>query len=97
MRVAVLANAIQPGCHFFILLNANTRSEIVLEPRQSLIVCQEETNECFDVDECLLQSSGCERRCKNTEGSYECVCEAGYELASDNRTCYGKLLSLVYL
>lgn len=31
--------------------------------------------------------------CSNTEGSYECNCNDGYELHQDGRICVGKLSS----
>ncbi|KAH8274692.1 hypothetical protein KR018_010052, partial [Drosophila ironensis] len=46
---------------------------------------------CQDIDECQEQEQEqrevCSQRCKNTPGGYECTCDAGYWLASDNRTC----------
>ncbi|XP_076875977.1 bone morphogenetic protein 1b isoform X2 [Brachyhypopomus gauderio] len=41
-----------------------------------------------ETDECSRPDKGrCGQRCVNTLGSYRCVCEPGYELASDRRTC----------
>ncbi|VVC98752.1 unnamed protein product [Leptidea sinapis] len=34
---------------------------------------------CADIDECASVRSPCEQLCTNTEGSYECLCRAGYE------------------
>ncbi|XP_037938996.1 fibrillin-2 [Teleopsis dalmanni] len=42
--------------------------------------------QCVDIDECSDGISGCEH-CVNTEGSFECSCPAGYELAEDEKTC----------
>ncbi|XP_075161744.1 uncharacterized protein LOC142234478 isoform X2 [Haematobia irritans] len=42
--------------------------------------------QCVDVDECAEGTSGCQM-CVNTEGSFECTCPAGYDLAEDERTC----------
>jgi len=40
-----------------------------------------------DVDEC---SEGyCNQNCHNSPGSYQCYCDRGYILDSDNRTCSG--------
>lgn len=38
---------------------------------------------CVDVDECLQRPKPCAQLCRNTEGSYECACRAGYELDDD--------------
>ncbi|KAK7482987.1 hypothetical protein BaRGS_00025764, partial [Batillaria attramentaria] len=44
---------------------------------------------CVDVDECLeLTTNSCEMVCFNTEGSYECACDAGYRLDSNGHTCW---------
>ncbi|XP_055517540.1 LOW QUALITY PROTEIN: tolloid-like protein 2 [Leucoraja erinacea] len=41
-----------------------------------------------EVDECGdAERGGCQQRCINTLGSYECGCEPGYELAADGRSC----------
>ena len=34
----------------------------------------------------------CTDGCVNTEGSYYCTCNDGYELTGDNRTCVGELM-----
>ncbi|XP_028901941.2 fibrillin-1 [Zeugodacus cucurbitae] len=46
----------------------------------------ENLDSCVDIDECAEGTSGCEH-CINTEGSYECTCPGGYDLAEDERTC----------
>nr|CAD7580769.1 unnamed protein product [Timema californicum] len=43
-----------------------------------------------EFDECALESHGCEQKCINTLGGYECACEIGYELHSDGKHCEGK-------
>ncbi|UMM39454.1 hypothetical protein L5515_016510 [Caenorhabditis briggsae] len=43
------------------------------------------TNVCEDLDECQFHLP-CDFECINTEGSYECRCPPGYELADDG--CY---------
>ncbi|XP_061395029.1 fibrillin-1-like, partial [Musca vetustissima] len=42
--------------------------------------------QCVDIDECAEGISGCQM-CVNTEGSYECTCPPGYDLAEDEKTC----------
>ena len=45
---------------------------------------------CYlDVNECLDNNAGCEHNCENTDGSYYCTCNSGFELLSDNHTCKG--------
>ena len=41
-----------------------------------------------DVDECNGDHE-CDHNCTNTEGTFECSCDPGYELLPDNRTCEG--------
>ncbi|KAM9325336.1 hemicentin-2 [Gastrophryne carolinensis] len=41
---------------------------------------------CTDVDECQ-QRSPCQHECRNTEGSYQCLCPPGYRLLPNNRNC----------
>ncbi|XP_058980408.1 latent-transforming growth factor beta-binding protein 4 isoform X2 [Musca domestica] len=45
-----------------------------------------EHDQCVDIDECAEGISGCQI-CINTEGSYECTCPSGYDLAEDEKTC----------
>ena len=40
-----------------------------------------------DVNECLAEKGGCEHRCVNSEGSFQCVCDVGYQIAGDGRSC----------
>lgn len=44
----------------------------------------------IEEDECTKPDrGGCEQRCLNTLGSYQCACEPGYELGPDRRSCEG--------
>lgn len=43
-----------------------------------------------DVNECLEDNGGCDTRCINTDGSFGCSCNPGYELDTDGFTCIGK-------
>ena len=45
---------------------------------------------CIDTNECDINNGGCEYDCQNTEGSYECECKEGYQLADDKHSCEGK-------
>ena len=51
-----------------------------------------------DIDECSMGTSGCQQLCFNTNGSYYCQCNTGYELntgyrldliINDNSSCIG--------
>ncbi|XP_041098662.1 hemicentin-1 isoform X2 [Polyodon spathula] len=41
---------------------------------------------CVDVDECL-QRKLCQHDCRNTQGSYQCMCPSGYQLLPNGRNC----------
>ena len=45
---------------------------------------------CTDINECEDGISGCQHICKNTFGSFDCSCNPGYTLNSDNKSCIGK-------
>ncbi|VDO30582.1 unnamed protein product [Brugia timori] len=40
-----------------------------------------------EINECKSDSHGCEHRCVNKIGGYECKCNIGYSLRSDGKTC----------
>ena len=42
-----------------------------------------------DIDECAEVNGGCQHTCVNTEGSFLCDCDDGYELDSDGLGCNG--------
>ncbi|CAL8341080.1 unnamed protein product [Arctogadus glacialis] len=43
---------------------------------------------CLDIDECSNRTlSRCAQGCENSAGSYRCVCERGYFLEEDGRSC----------
>ena len=47
----------------------------------------------IDIDECVRDPGICGAgRCTNTEGSYFCTCDPGYELTSDRSRCICKCL-----
>ncbi|XP_035291447.1 hemicentin-1 [Anguilla anguilla] len=41
---------------------------------------------CVDVDECLLRKP-CQHECRNTVGSFQCLCPPGYQLLPNGRSC----------
>ncbi|XP_035222665.1 hemicentin-1-like isoform X3 [Stegodyphus dumicola] len=42
--------------------------------------------ECKDIDECEDKGK-CQHLCENTQGSYSCICPAGYRLGPTGKTC----------
>ena len=42
-----------------------------------------------DIDECAVQRGGCSHECRNTPGSFQCICNRGYKLGPDLRKCVG--------
>jgi len=46
---------------------------------------------CADIDECAKDNGGCTEHstCKNTPGSYECLCDSGYK--AQGPLCVGQL------
>lgn len=49
-----------------------------------------------DIDECQHRSLCVNGHCRNTEGSFRCVCNQGYTLSSTGDQCEGKLVDLSY-
>ena len=45
-----------------------------------------------DINECLTSNGDCAQECANTEGSFQCSCNPGYELDNDQRSCNGKVI-----
>ena len=52
---------------------------------------------CEDQDECTLDTDNCNvnAKCTNTEGSYDCHCNKGYQ--GDGISCNGKLLGFTFM
>ena len=40
-----------------------------------------------DINECEINNGGCEQMCNNTNGSFFCSCEMGYQLDSSGLNC----------
>lgn len=50
-----------------------------------------------DLDECVANGRICNNgRCVNTEGSFHCVCNAGFEISADGKNCQGLSTSDIY-
>ena len=43
----------------------------------------------LDIDECALANGGCAHVCNNTDGSFSCMCDEGFELDEDGQQCIG--------
>ena len=41
----------------------------------------------LDYNECSVENGGCEQKCVNQVPGYECQCDSGYSLDSDNMSC----------
>ena len=48
-----------------------------------------------DIDECAEDMDGCAQICTDTDGSYTCSCDSGYNLANDSHGCDGKQSVLI--
>ena len=46
----------------------------------------------LDINECETNEGGCEHICNNTMGSFECLCQLGFNLASNGLQCNGIIL-----
>ena len=46
----------------------------------------------LDIDECSENNDNCSQNFSNTIGSYQCSCNDGYTLDSDQHNCNGNIL-----
>ena len=42
-----------------------------------------------DINECDSNNGGCGYKCENAIGSFVCVCQSGFKLMNNGRTCIG--------
>ncbi|XP_005998138.1 vitamin K-dependent protein S [Latimeria chalumnae] len=56
----------------------------VCKPGWTSDTCHEDLDECKDPEN---PGGGCSQRCSNLVGSFRCLCEDGYYLDADKRTC----------
>ncbi|XP_058243291.1 latent-transforming growth factor beta-binding protein 4-like isoform X4 [Hemibagrus wyckioides] len=62
------------------------RCFITCEPGYSITA----TGECVDINECANESvCGQHMFCRNLIGTYQCICDQGYETTADGRSCVG--------
>ncbi|XP_071806775.1 uncharacterized protein [Asterias amurensis] len=47
-----------------------------------------DSNNCYDIDECSLGEHDCSQICINGNGTFTCDCYEGYELGMNNKTCF---------
>ncbi|CAG0905248.1 unnamed protein product [Darwinula stevensoni] len=52
--------------------------------RLELMGCNRQ--DCIDINECAEGNGGCDQKCTNNAGSYQCQCSVGYELFAANGT-----------
>ena len=51
------------------------------------LICHDKNSGIIECDD--NNGVGCSQLCNNTEGSYVCLCNSGYVLDSDGKTCLG--------
>ena len=56
----------------------------VMQASASLIIIY------IDINECAEDTDGCAQTCTDTDGSYTCFCDVGYQLANDGHGCDGE-------
>ena len=49
----------------------------------------------LDIDECAQNATLCGQLCVNTDGSYFCSCEDGYELVEGTTQCRGEKITYI--
>ncbi|XP_004688211.1 PREDICTED: hemicentin-1 [Condylura cristata] len=68
----------------------NSRTALSRTRRTSRKTCPEGSeasqDTCIDIDECENRDT-CQHECKNTFGSYQCICPPGYQLMLNGKTC----------
>ena len=43
-----------------------------------------------EINECSTNNGGCDHDCNNTDGSFVCSCDSGYQLDNNSLNCSGK-------
>ncbi|XP_076318247.1 uncharacterized protein LOC143229580 isoform X1 [Tachypleus tridentatus] len=60
--------------------------EFVIAPCLKLELMGCSRQDCLDVNECSRNNGGCDQRCINNPGGFNCLCNVGYELYTKNGT-----------
>ena len=64
------------------------RNKIILSPPSEAV--SSVLTLILDIDECLQNGRICNNgRCINTDGSFHCVCNAGFHVTRDGKNCEG--------
>lgn len=64
------------------------KNKIILNPLSKTI--SSVSTLILDIDECLQNGRICNNgRCINTDGSFHCVCNAGFHVSRDGKNCEG--------
>lgn len=71
-------------------VNISDSKNLYLEAVQFQKQCMHNYYLPADVDECVEDTHGCAQICTDTDGSYTCSCEVGYNLSEDQHGCDGK-------
>ena len=50
----------------------------------------------IDINECLNYNGACGQICTNTNGSYTCSCNSGFQIKNDGHNCTGIIIFNVY-
>ena len=67
-------------------ITGNIRTTTTIPNSCPMGYVQHYSGECVDEDECDFYTN-CQHSCVNTEGSFHCDCNEGYELACDRYSC----------
>ncbi|XP_033885551.3 hemicentin-1-like isoform X1 [Acipenser ruthenus] len=69
---------------------SNVRAPFSRSHRNTRETCPEgfqaRAGRCIDINECVNKDA-CQHECMNIQGSYKCLCPAGYRLMANGKTC----------
>ena len=91
-------------CYFLAILpaekplNGDHIKLFIIIMRQIIAIIKFLKSSFLDIDECAMGSHQCSQNCTNTQGSYFCSCQPGYDLSSiDQVTCQSMCTSLLFI